>query len=152
MEIKIITKPAFTVTGLNYFGKNENSEIPQMWGQFNPRAGEIENKVEPKVCYGVCGETDGDGRFRYLAGFQVEPGSSQPQDMQTWDVPEQTYAVFPSTLQSIHETYKYAFQTWLPQSEYDHSPGPDFEFYDEEFDPKEGTGLTIYIPVKKKAA
>ena len=152
MEIKIETKPAFTAAGMNYFGKNENSEIPQMWDQFMPRHGEISGKVEPSVCYGICGEMEEDGRFRYLAGYQVAPGNEQPQDMQSWDMPEQTYAVFPSTLQTLHETYQYAFQTWLPQSEYEHAPGPDFEFYDEDFDPKAGTGLYVYIPVKKKAS
>ncbi len=150
MEIKIVTKPAFTVAGMEYFGKNENGEIPEMWGKFNPRAGEIEDKLQPRVCYGVCGEMDDDGRFRYLAGYEVGAGSELPEDMKTWQVPEQTYAVIPCTLKTIHETYQYAFQTWLPQSEYDHSPGPDFEYYDDEFDPLEGTGLSVYIPVKKK--
>ena len=37
MEPKIITKPAFTMVGLPYFGKNENQEIHQLWGQFNRR-------------------------------------------------------------------------------------------------------------------
>ena len=150
MEIKIVTKPPFTVAGIAYFGKNENSEIPQMWDQFLPRAAEIENRIEPQECYGVCGDLDSDGRFRYLAGFQVKPGSSLPDNMEIWDVPEQTYAVFPTTLKTLHETYQYAFQTWLPQSEYQHSKGPDFEFYDDDFDPAKGTGLTIYIPVTKK--
>jgi len=150
MEIKIITKPAFTVAGMAYYGKNENNEIPQMWDQFNQRYEEIENKLDPLVCYGVCGDVDTDGRFRYLAGYEVEAGSDLAQDMENWDVPEQTYAIFPSTLQTIHETYHYAFQTWLPQSEYEHSSGPDFELYDEEFDPQKGTGLNIYIPVKMK--
>ncbi len=150
MEIKIVSKPAFSVGGLPYFGKNEAGEIPQMWDQLWPQAAEIKEKVEAEICYGVCGEMDEDGRFHYLAGFQVEPGSEMPQGMEKWEVPEQTYAVFPSTLQTIHETYQYAFQTWLPESEYEHVPGPDFEFYDSDFDPAKGTGLFIYVPVQKK--
>jgi predicted transcriptional regulator YdeE len=150
METKIVTKPAFTVAGMEYFGKNENDEIAQMWGEFNPRSGEVKSRTEPQVAYGVCGEMGEDGRFHYVAGFKVEPGSEQPDDMRTWDVPEQTYAVFPSTLQTIHDTYQYAFQTWIPQSEYEHAPGPDFELYDKDFDSEKGTGLYIYIPVKKK--
>jgi predicted transcriptional regulator YdeE len=150
MEIKIVTKPAFTVAGMEYFGKNENSEIAQMWGAFNPRFEEIADKIDPLLAYGVCGELQEDGRFRYLAGFQVEPESAQLEDMRTWDVPEQTYAVFPCTLQTIHETYQYAFQTWLPQSDYEHAPGPDFELYHEDFNPEDGTGMSVYIPVKKK--
>ena len=150
MGIKIISRPAFTVAGMPYIGKNENSEITQMWDQFLPRSGEIENKLEPQECYGVCGDMEEDGRFRYLAGYQVKPGSDLPDNMENWDVPEQTYAVFPCTLQTLHETYNYAFQTWLPESEYEHVKGPDFEFYDKNFDPAKGSGLYIYIPVKKK--
>ena len=106
-----------------YFGKNENSEIPQMWDQFLPRSAEIENKLEPQQCYGVCGDMEEDGRFRYLAGYEVKPGSDLPDNMENWDVPEQTYAVFPCTLQTLHETYNYAFQTWLPQSPASDSSG-----------------------------
>ena len=151
MGIKIISRPAFTVAGMPYIGKNENSEITQMWDQFLPRSGEIENRLDPQECYGVCGDMEEDGRFHYLAGYQVKPGSDLPDNMENWDVPEQTYAVFPCTLQTLHETYNYAFQTWLPESEYEHVKGPDFEFYDKDFNPAEGTGLYIYIPVKKKA-
>jgi predicted transcriptional regulator YdeE/DNA-binding transcriptional MerR regulator len=150
MEIKIVSKPAFNVAGLKYFGKNEQGEIAQMWQELFPRYEEIKQPIDPQICYGVCGDMVEDGRFHYLAGCQVQPGSEQPQDMETWAVPEQTYAVFPCTLQNIPQTYEYAFQTWLPQSDYEHVPGPDFEYYDEDFNPQEGTGLYIYIPVRKK--
>ena len=152
MEIKIVTKPAFTVVGMPYFGKNENSEIPQVWDQMLPHAGEIQNKVEPHLCYGVCGEMEADGRFHYLAGYEVDGEGELPKDMESWQVPQQTYAVFPSTLQTIHETYQYAHQTWMPHTEYERDEGPDFEFYDVDFDPNKGTGLYIYIPVKKKSS
>jgi len=63
--------------------------------------------------------------FKYIADV--------PEGMVSRQVPEQTYAVFPCTLETIHEMYQYAFQTWLPQSDYQAGDGPDFELYDEDF-------------------
>jgi predicted transcriptional regulator YdeE len=151
MEPKIVTKPAFTVVGMKYFGKNENQEIPQLWREFNPRCLEVINKVEPNECYGVCGDLDEAGRFKYLAGYEVSAAEELPADMESWDVPEHEYAVFPCTIPTIGATYEYAHNTWLPSSDYQRSPTPDFEFYDETFDPQNPESvLYVYIPIKKK--
>lgn len=146
MEPKIVTKPAFTVVGLMYFGKNEQNEIPGMWDKLNPRYEEIQHKTGP--AYGVCGDMEEDGRFHYLAGFEVSAAQDLPPGMEKWTVPEQQYAIFPCSLKTIHETYQYIFETWLPQSGYTRADGPDFEFYGKEFDMATGEGMAIYLPVK----
>jgi predicted transcriptional regulator YdeE len=149
MEPKIVTKPAFTVVGMSYHGKNQNNEIPQLWGEFIPRAGEIKHVTNPHLAYGVCGELEEDGAFKYVAGFGVDDAADIPEGMVSWEVPEQTYAIFPCTLKTIHETYKYSFKTWLPQSDYQAGDGPDFELYDENFNPEvEGSEMYIYVPIK----
>lgn len=149
MEPKIVTKPAFTVVGMKYRGKNENNEIPHMWNEFNPRIGEIKHKPEQWVAYGVCGESEEDGTFEYVAGVDVEMVKDVPQGMVSWEVPEQKYVVFDCTLPTIGEAYKYAFETWLPQSGYQRAGSPDFELYDERFDPNdvENSEMYIYIPI-----
>jgi AraC family transcriptional regulator len=59
MEPQIIAKPAFTVVGLKYRGKNEHNEIPQLWESLFPdRVAEIQHKVDPHVSYGVEGKFD----------------------------------------------------------------------------------------------
>jgi AraC family transcriptional regulator len=146
MEPKIVTKAAFTAVGLMYYGKNANNEISQMWGKLNPRYEEIQHKTG--LAYGVCGEMEENGRFHYLAGFEVTEAGSLPDGMEKWDVPEQQYAVFPCSLKTIGETYQYIFDTWLPQSGYGKADGPDFELYGEEFDMATGEGMSIYMPVK----
>jgi AraC family transcriptional regulator len=149
MDIQIITKPAFTVVGMPYFGKNENNEIAEMWTSLNLRYDEILNKTD--AAYGLCEAMGADGRFRYLAGFGVTKVGDLPEGMEAWDVPETTYAVFPCGLTTIHETYQYAFDTWLPQSDYKYNRGIDFELYSEDFDPSTGEGgMFIYIPVVEK--
>ena len=151
METRIVTKPSFTVVGLPYFGKNENKEIPGVWENLLPRTGEIPHMTGP--AYGLCTEPQADGRFRYLAGFGVSKVKDLPEGMEEWTVPEQTYAVFPCELSTIHEAYQYAFDTWLPQSEYRHDKkGIDFELYTEEFDASTGEeSMFIYVPVEAKA-
>jgi AraC family transcriptional regulator len=129
-----------------YHGKNEGGEIPMVWNKLNPRHGEIHHKTG--LAYGVCGDMDDDGRFHYLAGFEVSDAEDLPEGMEKWSVPEQQYAVFPCSLKTIHETYQYIFETWLPQSGYTKADGPDFEFYGEAFDMETGEGMAIYMPVK----
>jgi AraC family transcriptional regulator len=150
MEPKIVSRPAFTVIGMKYRGKNENKEIPQMWDRFIPRTGEIKHKVNPHVAYGVMGNYDeSSGEFDYVAGFEVESSADIPEGMVSWQVPAQTYAVFTCTLPTLIEAFQRVYQTWLPQSGYRRADGPEFELYDEKFNPEDGRlEMYIYIPVK----
>jgi AraC family transcriptional regulator len=147
MQPEIFTKPAFDVVGLLYKGHNENNDISRVWDQFLPRIGEITHKA-PNA-FGVCGPVEADGSFQYLAGFEVSAVGELPDNMTHWTVPEQIYAAFPCTLQTIHDTYHHAYQNWLPQSGYKQAVGPDLEFYPPDFDPEAGTGMFIYVPVTK---
>ncbi len=149
METKIVSKPAFTVVGMLYHGKNENNEIPQMWQKFNPRVREIQHVVDWCVCYGVCGEVEEDDTFKYVAGFEVSDTADIPEGMVSWLVPEQKYAVFPCTLPTIGQAYEHAHNTWLPQSGYQRAGGPDFELYDDDFDPQvQDSKMYVYIPIE----
>ena len=153
MDVKIESKPAFTVVGLKYHGKNENDEIPQLWGKMNPRWSEIPARVNHQHTYGICGNMDENGAFSYVAGVEVSATDALPEGMVAWEVPAGQYAVFACTLKTIGETYKYAFETWLPASDYNHHPAPDFEYYDETFNPDDPASLLyIYIPVEQKAS
>jgi predicted transcriptional regulator YdeE len=150
MEPKIVTLPAFTVAGMKYCGKNENNEIKQLWLDFTARISEVKNMADDSPAYGVCLDMDAEGVFEYLAGVKVTSTEGIPSGMAAWEVPEQQYAVFPCTLQTIGEAYNYALKTWLPQSEYQRADGPDFELYDESFEPSvEGSEFSIYVPIKK---
>jgi predicted transcriptional regulator YdeE/DNA-binding transcriptional MerR regulator len=149
MEPKFVVKPAMQVVGMLYEGKNEKNEIAQMWMQFNPRIREIQHIVDG--AFGLCEPAAPSGEFRYLAGMAVSDASHVPDGMTRWDVPEQRYAVFPCTLPTLRETYRYAFETWLPKSGYKYNRGIDFEYYpDEDFNPDDPqhAGFEIYIPLE----
>jgi AraC family transcriptional regulator len=147
---KIIQRPAFTVVGMVHSGKNENDEIPQMWAAMGPRFAEVRHVVDPEDCYGVVDNMDeGNGTFDYVAGIEVERARDLPEGMVSWDVPGGTYAVFTCTLPGLGEAYTHAYSTWLPQSGYERAPGPEFELYDAEFDPKDANSkMEIYIPIR----
>ncbi len=136
MEPKIVTKPAFTIVGMSYVGKNEHNEVPQLWGQFNTRMDELEN-AEP-VAYGVCSaELEGaqEGEFEYIACVAVKDASSVPDGMIAREIEEHKYAVFAhhGKLDTLGETYQYIYNTWIPQSEYEMGPHFELEVYGERF-------------------
>lgn len=145
MKPELVTKSAFTIVGMRYFGNNQDKGIPKLWDQFLPRANEIAGRSA--IAYGVCGEVDENGRFHYMAGFATDHHAELPDGMEKWELSEQTYAVFPCTLDNISETYKHIFETWLPQSGHKLAGAPDFEFYPADFDPRTNKSMAIYMPV-----
>jgi AraC family transcriptional regulator len=151
MEPQIVSKEAFKVVGLYYRGKNENSEIPQMWGTFMSRAGEVKHMVQfPNAAYGVCDNMDHEtGEFDYVAAFEVSQVEDVPEGMVGLEIPGGTYAVFTCTLPTLGETFDHVYQVWLPKSGYQRACGPEFELYDEQFSTDEpDSPMYIYIPVK----
>jgi predicted transcriptional regulator YdeE/DNA-binding transcriptional MerR regulator len=150
VEPKIVHREAFTVVGMEYRGKNEHNEIKDMWDVFAPRMGEIKHPNWQWGSYGVCRDMPEEGGLHYLAGVEVEQVEEVPDGMTVWTVPEQTYAVFPCTLPTLHDAYRYAFEEWMPQSGYQRADGPDFELYTEEFEPDDpASTLYIYVPIQK---
>lgn len=69
--------------------------------------------------------------------------------MVAFEVPGGKYAVFSTTLPKVGETFHRAYHTWLPQAGYEPGGAPEFELYDEEFNPADpGSEFDLYIPVK----
>lgn len=149
----ITSRPAFTIIGLLYRGKNENNEIPQLWEALFPdRTAEIQHKVNPRIAYGAMDNFDREtGEFDYVAGYEVSDASDIPDGMVCWHIPAQTYAVFKGTLPKIMEMYDFAFRQWLPASGYHQADGPEYELYDEDFNPSEGKlDLYLYVPIVER--
>ena len=149
-EPKIVSRPAFTVAGMEYRGKNEHNEIFQMWNAFGPRMHTIPHVTKPHIAYGVNKSYDmSTGEFEYLAGLEVDSAADMPEGVVSWDLPAQKYAVFPCTLPTIGQAFGHICNTWLPQSGYQHAGSPEFELYNEAFDPNDPNSvLYLYIPIK----
>ena len=120
-----------------------------MWQEFKPREDEIANPTDE--FFGVCNLMEEDGRFRYLA---VARSALRPIRRRAWR-PGSSGANLCSvscSLETIRETYDFAFRSWMPDSAYEHVMRPDFEYYGPEFDGRTGEGLCIYIPVREKVS
>lgn len=154
MEPKIVTRDTFMVVGTEYIGRNENGEIPKMWGeQFIPRIREISNGVEEGVFYGLCSCAGEDVGFSYIAAKEVLGLDAIPQGMVGRTIPAATYAVFThiGSLENLNRTYEQIHQQWLPESGYERTDSYEFEYYGNRFDIlSPASELDIYFPVKPK--
>lgn len=149
MEPKIIEKPAMTLVGIQYFGKNENNEIADLWSEFVPHMFKVKNLVF--TSFGFCDEPNENGEFVYIAASQVSKVEDLPEGWVVREVPANKYAVFThhGLLDTLKDTYDYIYQTWLPQSGLELAGKYDMEVYDEKF--KSGSPdsiMYIYLPVK----
>jgi predicted transcriptional regulator YdeE len=151
MELKLVTRPSFTVVGMLYVGKNQNNEIPEMWTKFNKRGNELVCKGD--AAYGVCQWVNGgsDGVFEYLAGYEVDPNDPIPEGMVARTVPASTWAVFEhrGAADTLGDTYNRIYQEILPASNYRQTEdGRDMEVYTDEFTFFAPDSIMyIYVPV-----
>jgi AraC family transcriptional regulator len=149
MEPRIVERAGFIVVGLKYHGKNENNEIPQVWEAFHPRIDEIKNMVTDRTAYGISASMDpATGEFDYVAGFEVSSGDDVPEGMVCFEVPGGKYAVLNTTLPKIGETFRHAYETWMPAAGYRPTGGPEFELYGEGFDVEDPSSeFELCIPI-----
>jgi AraC family transcriptional regulator len=112
-------------------------------------SGEIENRAGDSAAYGISANMDMEtGDFDYIAGFEVTSAEGLPEGMAAIEVPAGKYAMLPTTLPKIGETFQNAYGTWLPQAGYQPTGGPEIELYDEQFDPQDpNSEFAVYIPV-----
>ena len=122
--------------------------IPPQWNDFNALS--LPLRSETQVTYGATCQMDAPNqRFEYLAGYEVENFDDLPADIGRMIVPRAHYAVFPiATVADIRPFWQQVFQTWLPTSGYKPRHTPDFERYDERFDPVTRGPLEIWFPIE----
>ena len=149
MDGKIVSIKGFKAVGITYFGNNSNGEIPNLWQAFNKRYGDIKQKSNSMLCYGICDdEPDSEGRFHYTACAEVDSFQDIPEGMETKVVPEGKYLVYTygGAIKDIGEFYNNIFTKWLPISGNEIDFRPQFELYDERF--MSNGEFDIYIPIK----
>jgi AraC family transcriptional regulator len=124
--------------------------IPGQWQRFHQSVQNIPGRIG-KVAYGVCCNGDDAGNFDYIAGVEVSDFSDLPREFSRVRIPEARYAVFSHRehISTIRRTVNTIWNQWLPASGLKAADAPNFERYDENFDPLTGNGgLEIWIPVK----
>ncbi|QCP53257.1 AraC family transcriptional regulator [Trinickia violacea] len=124
--------------------------IPALWQRFSPHIGNVPGQVG-NMAYGVCCNGDGTGNFDYICGVEVSDFGRLPAEFARVRIAAQRYAVFSHRghISTIRRTWNTILSQWLPDSEFKAADAPDFERYDERFDPKTGNGVVeIWVPVK----
>ncbi|HKS19851.1 MAG TPA: AraC family transcriptional regulator [Bradyrhizobium sp.] len=130
---------------------NGGAGIPNQWQKFHHKQAEIPDRVG-KIAYGVCCNGDDSGNFDYIAGVEVSDFSDLPREFSRVRIPAQRYAVFTHSehISTIRRTVNTIWNHWLPASGLCVADAPNFERYDEKFDPATGNGgLEIWVPVKE---
>lgn len=150
-EPTLVSRPAFKLAGMSMRAKPADPQIGQLWGKFGPHMGDFKHAAERDVAYGAMDHFDAQMTgFDYLAAVEVTSDKDLPAGMVVWEIPAQTYAVYPCTLPTIPEAYHYVYGTWLQKSGYRRAPGPEFEYYPAEFNPDDPSSrLDIYVPIEK---
>jgi AraC family transcriptional regulator len=145
------TGKAFLVAGLSERITHENgAAIPGLWHRFNQSVEDIPGRIG-KVTYGVCCNGDDAGNFDYIAGVEVSDFSDLPRQFSRVRIPEQKYATFAHRehISTIRRSVNTIWNHWLPASGFKVADAPNFERYDEKFDPLTGNGgLEIWVPVR----
>ena len=141
----------FLVAGLSERYTCESAAaIPSQWQRFNEYFGKVPGQVG-NVAYGVCYNADDAGNIDYLCGVEVGDFSALPAEFSRLRIAAQRYAVFSHRdhVSAIRRTWNTIWNTWLPASGYLPADAPNFERYDEKFDPVSGMGgLEIWLPLK----
>ena len=141
----------FLVAGISERYTCENgAAIPGQWKRFHQSVDRIPGRIG-KAAYGVCCNGDDAGNFDYIAGVEVSEFSDLPREFGRARIPAQKYAVFSHRdhISGIRRTVNTIWNHWLPASGFKAADAPNFERYDEKFDPLTGSGgLEIWIPVR----
>jgi AraC family transcriptional regulator len=126
------------------------SRIPEQWRQFRSM-GPVNGRLGTSA-YGVmCGVTA--DALEYMCAVEVASFTELPEHLGRMRIHAQHYAVFRhrESVSSIKTTWERIF-SWLDAAEaYESAQRPDFEVYDDSFDPRTGPGgIEIWISVSER--
>ena len=142
----------FLVAGISErYTCESGAAIPGQWQRYHQSVDRIPGRIG-KVAYGVCCNGDDVGNFDYIAGVEVSDFSDLSRAFSGIRIPGQKYAVFTHSdhISGIRRTVNTIWNHWLPASGLKAADAPNFERYDEKFDPLTGNGgLEIWIPVRE---
>lgn len=143
---RLAQAPAMRLAGLRQrYHRHGCAGIPALWQRFLPDA------APWPVRYGVCSNYDDAGHYDYLCAVEPAGAPVLPASWQRLDLAPQRYAVFlhRGHIAGIRATWHTIWNEWLPQSGLHVADAPDFERYDQSFDPASGAGgVQIWLPVK----
>ncbi len=132
------------------YNQEASAKIPAQWQRFAPYLGHIPKQIG-RATYGIICNGDDAGNSDYICGVEVSDFANAPKELARLRIPEQKYAVFfhGGHVSTILQVWHTIWNKWLPDSGNKTAEGPEFERYDERFNPATGEGgFEIWIPIK----
>lgn len=157
MDVKIMTKPAFSFYGIKKsFSTIDGAnfkEIPLFW-QTSMTDGSYDKMIshnKSDSCLGVCMpmQPDIDTNFDYIIGAFTE---SAVEGYDKIDVEEHEWAIFElrgPIQKTIQPTWKRIFSEWFPQTGFKHADLPELEVYMDGDVNGDNYYMEIWIPIDK---
>ena len=159
MTPRLVHRPAFHAIGSSgQFTPATTSRIPELWERFARGPMDTVPHRRGHHTFGICADADpsaAEPTFTYVAAVEVERIDDVPTGLVALTVPANRYAVFTHTghISRLPDTVKQIWGHWLPASPYRHVPAPDFELYDERWDPATGEGeIDVWVPIAEDAS
>ena len=138
------------------FSENKTREL---WQEFMPQRTEIKNRVGPKLYSAEVYDPsffntfDPARLFEKWAVVEVSDFLTVPVGMETIVFPAGPYAVFlhKGPASTAPKTYRYIYNTWIPQSEYKIDVRPHFAVMGEKYKPEsQDSEEEVWIPIKER--
>jgi predicted transcriptional regulator YdeE len=106
------------------------SDVEDLWAEFIRRIETEITGVETRTAYGVIlAWNEFNSTFTYMAAVESDMPDPLPEGMVRRELEPGSYAVFYFPSRMLADMGQYAWFTWLPQSQYVHGSGYDFEYY-----------------------
>ena len=160
---RLVERPAFEVLGRKtWISGQDNVLFGQFWEQcqsnglfqqFKALGGLFPGPITGGITLGIsCVEKNPTLRaFYYMIAIE-KPRGATGGDLEEYEVPAALWAVFEcrgKMPDSLVESEIYAFNQWLPGSEYRHAPAPEMEVYPPGQDGPEVT-CEFWLPIVGK--
>ena len=135
--------------------KSDEDYAPNFWNKYNCKRLSYKLSGGKTVTdYGVSSWNEKTQQVDYFIGIRAESAAGNVEGAIELEIPGGLYAVFATSTTShfdfvntIHKTWNYIHNTWLPQSDYRLAAGYQFETYVEA---SRTYSEDIYIPIERK--
>ncbi|NLX77170.1 MAG: AraC family transcriptional regulator [Clostridiaceae bacterium] len=132
--------------------RSDEEYPPHFWNKYNCR--KLSKKLTEGKTVSDYGVSEYNGKLNYYIGVRTEHAEGDTSGTVNIIIPGGLYAVFTTPLSNtfdfvstIHRTWQFILNVWLPDSGYVHGDTPAFEVYNEK---SRSFQEEIYIPVIKK--
>lgn len=132
------------------------NEIPGFYDDFGQKEYylKLQERIAPAFAYGVSCNYQEDGCFSFLVGESVQ---RLPEELEEGfagiELPEGKYAEFRAegSVEAAQDIWRYIYGVWLPNTNYQRRPGPDFEVTDVcNSRYPDRMSIKIYIPLEEQ--